>query len=146
MPGRTVTVRESGHLARTIGVGPHRLTGDEPGPMGTDTGPTPVQLLLAGLGACTSMTVRLYAEGKGWPVTDIKVDVRMAHGARPLGQILKDVEIISDLNAEQISRLATIAEHCPLQRMLSASVPVHTRTTARRPSEPSPDAAQEPST
>ncbi|MEU1601030.1 OsmC family protein [Streptomyces sp. NPDC005708] len=141
MPGRTVTVRESGHLARTIGVGPHRLTGDEPDPIGTDTGPTPVQLLLAGLGACTSMTVRLYAERKGWPLAGIKVDVRMAHGIRPLGQILKDVEIIGDLNAEQISRLATIAEHCPIQRMLSASVPVHTRTTARRPAAPSPGAA-----
>ncbi|MGW9032478.1 OsmC family protein [Streptomyces sp. NPDC055722] len=127
-------------MARTIGVGPHRLTGDEPDPIGTDTGPTPVQLLLAGLGACTSMTVRLYAERKGWPLASIKVDVRVAHGIRPLGQILKDVEIIGDLNAEQISRLATIAEHCPIQRMLSASVPVH-RTTARRPAAPSPGAA-----
>jgi putative redox protein len=87
------------------------------------------------------MTVRLYAERKGWPLAGINVDVRMAHGARPLGQILKDIEIIGDLNAEQISRLATIAEHCPIQRMLSASVPVRTRTTARRPSKPSPDAA-----
>ncbi|MER7692788.1 OsmC family protein [Streptomyces sp. NPDC097610] len=141
MPGRTVTVRESGRLARTIGVGPHRLTGDEPDPIGTDTGPTAVQLLLAGLGACTSMTVRPYAGRKGWPPAGIKVDARMAHGTRPLGQILKEVEIIGDLNAERISRPATIAEHCPLQHMLSASVPVHTLTPARRPAAPSPGTA-----
>ncbi|MEU1415223.1 OsmC family protein [Streptomyces sp. NPDC046994] len=84
-------------------------------------------------GACTSMTVRLYAERKGWPLAGIKVDVRTAHGIRPFGQILKDVEIIGDLNAEQISRLATIAGRCPIQCMLNASAPVYTRTASRRP-------------
>ncbi|MGW1044275.1 OsmC family protein [Streptomyces sp. NPDC002547] len=136
MPGRTVTVRKSGHLARTIEVGPHRLTGDEPDPIGT----TPVSAAHGRPRRVYLDDGGLYAERKGWPLTDVKVDVRAAHGIRPLGQILKDVEIIGDLNAEQISRLATVAEHCPIQRMLSASVPVHTRTTARCLAAPSPGA------
>ncbi|MGX1549320.1 OsmC family protein [Streptomyces adustus] len=137
MPGRTVTVRESGPYARTIGVGPHRLSADEPEPIGTDAGPTPVELLLGALGACTSMTVRMYAERKGWDLTHVDVTLRMDSRNGPHKRIVKDVEICGDLDGEQISRLATIAEHCPVQRMLGDSVHVDTRAVAR----PGPTAA-----
>ncbi|MET8241900.1 OsmC family protein [Streptomyces sp. NPDC005078] len=137
MPGRAVTVRESGPYARTIDVGPHRLSADEPAPIGTDLGPTPVELLLSALGACTSMTVRMYAERKGWELTGVDVNLRMDYRNGPRGRIVKDVEIRGNLDGEQINRLATIAEHCPVQRMLGDSVYVDTRTVAR----PSPTAA-----
>ncbi|MEU6707779.1 OsmC family protein [Streptomyces wuyuanensis] len=136
MPGRSVTVHENGRHARTVDVGPHRLTADEPEPIGTDLGPTPVELLVAGLGTCTSMTVRMYAERKGWVLTGVDVSARMDRGYGPRGQIVKDVELSGDLDGEQISRLATIAEHCPVQRMLGDSVHVHTRVTVRPPVSP----------
>ncbi|MFF3689611.1 hypothetical protein [Streptomyces sp. NPDC002187] len=77
MSGRTVSVRESGRPARTIDIGPHRLLADEPDPIGIDTGPTLLELL-AGLGAYTSMTVRMYAQRKGRYLTGIEVSARMA--------------------------------------------------------------------
>ncbi|MFF4346019.1 OsmC family protein [Streptomyces sp. NPDC001530] len=131
MSARTVRVRENGRLARAIDIGPHRLLSDEPVPFSTDTGPTPVELLLAGLGACTSMTVRMYAERKGWELTGIEVSARTERRVGSHEQIVKDVEITGDLDAEQIDRLADIAERCPVQRMLGDSVDVHTRFTAR---------------
>ncbi|WP_328436416.1 OsmC family protein [Streptomyces sp. NBC_00444] len=62
MNARTVSVGEGRRLARSIGVGPHTLTADEPRPISTDIGPTPGELLLAALGSCTSMTVRAFAD------------------------------------------------------------------------------------
>ncbi|WP_327424958.1 OsmC family protein [Streptomyces sp. NBC_01230] len=131
MSARAVTVRESGPYARTIDVGPHHLSADEPAPIGTDLGPTPVELLLSALGACTSMTVRMYAQRKGWELTAVDVKLRMDYRNGPRRRIVKDVEIFGDLDGQQIDRLATIAEHCPVQRMLSDSVHVDTRTVAR---------------
>ncbi|MFD7406745.1 OsmC family protein [Streptomyces sp. NPDC059866] len=131
MPGHTVTVSESGPYTRTVDVGPHRLIADEPEPIGSDLGPTPVELLLAALGACTSMTVRMYAERKGWDLSGVAVSARMNYRNGPRGQIVKRVEISGDLDGEQINRLATIAEHCPVQRMLGDCVHVDTRIVAR---------------
>src|SRR3546814_13342324 len=75
-----VTVREAGtgRLAQEIRIGRHRLLADEPESVGgTDAGPTPYGYLLAGLGACTAMTLRLYADRKQWPLAG--VSVRLAH-------------------------------------------------------------------
>ena len=74
----TVTVTEagSGTYTQQITLGHHRLFADEPRPIGDDAGPTPYDLLLAGLGACTSMTVRMYADRKGWPLDRVRVTLR----------------------------------------------------------------------
>lgn len=73
-----VTVAEAGtgRYAQRVAVGHHVLTADEPPPTGDDTGPSPYDFLLAGLGACTSMTVRMYAERKGWPLDHVEVALR----------------------------------------------------------------------
>ena len=63
-----VTETGAGGYTRQIAAGRHRLVADEPSPVGDDTGPTPYDLVLAGLGACTSMTVRMYADRKRWPL------------------------------------------------------------------------------
>lgn len=78
-PETVVRVAEShaGRFTQLITVGGHLLAADEPRPIGDDTGPSPYDLLLAALGACTSMTVRMYADRKGWPLTH--VDVQMRH-------------------------------------------------------------------
>jgi putative redox protein len=74
----TVSVTEAGTGTYTqqITAGHHRLVTDEPQPIGDDTGPTPYDLLLAALGACTSMTVRMYANRKGWPLKQVRVKLR----------------------------------------------------------------------
>src|ERR1044072_1561618 len=75
-PTQVIVSSESG-LAQEISAGKHRLRADEPAPVGTETGPSPYELLLAALGACTSMTLRLYAERKQWDLR--RVTVRLQH-------------------------------------------------------------------
>src|SRR5262247_2063331 len=78
MPGPfQVVVSSEAGLAQDISSGKHRWRADEPSPFGTDTGPSPYELLLAALGACTSMTLRLYAQRKQWDLR--RVIVRLQH-------------------------------------------------------------------
>src|SRR5438309_11913816 len=74
---RQVVVSSEAGLAQEIVSGNHRWLADEPAPFGTDAGPSPYELLLSGLGACTSMTLRLYAQRKGWDLR--RVTVRLRH-------------------------------------------------------------------
>ena len=69
----TVTETSAGGYTQQIAAGHHRLVADEPRPIGDDAGPTPYDLQLGGLGACTSMTVRTYADRKRWPLERIRV-------------------------------------------------------------------------
>ena len=132
----TVRVRGSGGLAQEIEIGAHRLRADEPiSAGGTDTGPTPYQLLLAALGSCISMTVALYARRKGWPLEG--VEVRLGHEKIHatdcaecethegfLDRITKRITLHGPLDAEQRQRLSDIAERCPVQRTIQREVVV----------------------
>jgi len=120
-------------------VGPHRLRADEPPDVGgNDEGPNPYELLLAALGTCTGMTVRLYAERKQWPLKG--VEVRLAHSRihaedcaeceTKQGMLDRfDAEIIftGDLSDEQKHRLMEIAEKCPVHRTLISEIQIRTR-------------------
>jgi putative redox protein len=138
----TVTVTESGSGTYTqqITAGRHRLVADEPRPTGDDAGPTPYDLLLAGLGACTSMTVRMYADRKGWPLEQVRVTLRHSRiHAEDCAQcetergwidhIDRDVELTGDLDDTQRQRLMHIAERCPVHQTLTSEV--HITTSAR---------------
>ncbi len=128
-----VVVREIGKgPAQEIRAGRHSLRADEPvGSGGGDTGPDPYALLLSALGACTSMTIRMYADRKAWPLTG--VTVRLAQErvyARDcaecetkddsrIDRITREIELAGALSEEQKKRLVEIAERCPVHRTLA---------------------------
>jgi putative redox protein len=138
---RNVVVRETrnGKLQQAISVGPHRMLADEPvAAGGDDTGPGPYDFVLAGLGACTSMTMRLYAERKALPLE--RVTVTLEHNkihaedcaecetrAGMLDQIDLVIGMEGALDAEQRKRLMEIADKCPVHRTLTSEIRIVTR-------------------
>jgi putative redox protein len=135
-PGEGVRVEESGSkLRQSIRVGKHELVADEPvAKGGHDEGPTPYELLLAGLGACTSMTLRMYADHKQWPLEHVAVRLRhskvVAESKKgKIDRIERDLELRGDLTEEQRTRLAEIANRCPVHRTLHGEKETVTRLT-----------------
>ncbi len=135
-----VTVRGyAAGFAQEIAVGRHRLASDEPvAAGGTNSGPTPYDLLLAALGSCTSMTVSLYARRKRWPLESVTVRLRHSrvHAIDCEECETKDghidridvaIEVTGDLSEEQRRRLVEIAEKCPVHRTLKSEVSIRTR-------------------
>jgi len=138
-PG-VVLVRETrrGTFQQDILAGTHRLVADEPVTAGgLDSGPGPYDLLLAALGACTSMTLRLYAERKGLPLT--RVEVKLRHGRihaadcaecetkeGMLDRIECAITLEGDLDASQRARLMEIADKCPVHRTLTSEIDIRT--------------------
>ncbi|HSO06085.1 MAG TPA: OsmC family protein, partial [Pelomicrobium sp.] len=140
-PEGGVRVEEAGTgpYANFIHAGRHRLRADEPSSLGgADTGPSPYQLLLASLGACTSMTLRMYAERKGWPLTRVAVDLAHAkvHAEDcaecesrdgKVDRIERRVHLEGALDADQRARLLEIADRCPVHRTLHGEISIPTR-------------------
>ena len=138
MASVTVSGAASG-FAQEIETGRHRLLADEPvAAAGTDTGPSPYELLLAALGSCTSMTVAMYARRKQWPLE--RVVVRLQHSRihaedcaecetkeGMLDRIDREVDLIGPLSAEQRARLLEIANRCPVHRTLTSEIDIRTR-------------------
>src|SRR5712691_268177 len=130
---------EGGTFAQQIAAGRHRLKGDEPDSAGgTDTGPSPYDFLLAALGACTSMTVGMYARRKGWPLEEVTVHLRHSkiHASDcaecetkegMLDRIERDIHFAGSLTTEQRSKLLEIANKCPVHRTLTSEIVVKTR-------------------
>jgi uncharacterized OsmC-like protein/alpha/beta superfamily hydrolase len=135
----SVVVAENGigPLGQAITAGRHVLTADEPVPIGAGGGPSPYDLLLAALGACTSMTVRMYANRKKWPLERVTVRLRHSriHAADCadcetrvglLDRIDRTVKLEGDLDDEQRQRLLEIADKCPVHRTLGSEIDVRT--------------------
>ena len=124
---RDVIVRSDGtKLGQDITVGELHLRADhEPADGGADTGPGPHELLLSALGACTSMTLRLYAERKGWPLRSVQVTLS---GGPADGKyaITRKIHLDGDLDAEQRERLLGLADKCPVHRTLTGEVVIQT--------------------
>ncbi len=115
-------------FAQEIRTGAHRLAADEPASSGgTDTGPSPNQLLLSALGACTSMTVSMYARRKGWPLESVTVRLRHAKVDAHVERIQREIVLTGKLDAEQRARILDIANKCPVHRTLTAKIEIDTR-------------------
>ena len=138
---RNVVVRETRNskFQQTVTIGPHRMLADEPvAAGGEDTGPGPYDFLLAGLGACTSMTMRLYAERKTLPLERVTVTLKHSkiHAedcaecetkAGMLDQIERVIAMEGNLDAEQRKKLMEIADKCPVHRTLTSEIRIVTQ-------------------
>jgi putative redox protein len=140
MPEGDVVVRGAADgFVQEITAGSHRLHSDEPAAVGgTDTGPTPYDLLLAALGSCTSMTVAIYARRKQWPLNTVTVRLRHSrvhaqdcaacetHEAR-LTVLDCEIELDGALDETQRARLLAIAKRCPVHLTLASRIELNTR-------------------
>jgi putative redox protein len=110
-----------------IEVSGHQLSGDEPERNGgKNTGPAPYDFLLAGLGACTAITLRMYADRKQWPLESVDVALHIAPSAEGPLAIKRELSFSGALDAEQTARLAEIAEKTPVTLTLKAGLPITT--------------------
>lgn len=148
--GVVVSTGEGGFRTEIV-AGGHGLVADEPESVGgTDTGPSPYDLLTAALGACTSMTLRTYADRKGWPLEEARVRLRhqKTHAEDRdrcetervrLDEIEREVELAGSLSAQQRERLIEIAERCPVGRTLEGGVRIVTCGAEAKAREVAPD-------
>jgi putative redox protein len=124
---REVQVRTaSGKFGQKIQIGPHTLASDEPQDgSGDDSGPAPHELLVAALGSCTSMTVKLYADRKEWPLEAVHV---VLNGRHEEGGFLieRTLHVAGALTGEQKARLVAIAEKCPVAKTLKGTIRIST--------------------
>lgn len=137
--GTVLVEGDAGGFLQTVVAGQHRFAADEPTTAGgSDSGPTPYDLLLAALGACTSMTLGMYARHKKWPLR--RVAVRLRHERvhakdcadceakeGQVDRIERELELFGDLDDTQRARLVEIAERCPVHRTLTGKIEVRTR-------------------
>ncbi len=102
----------------------HTWLADEPTELGgADQGPTPMRMLLGSLGACTAITLKMYAARKGWPLQDVQVRLSLHPGGTAGGQdIQRDITLQGDLDDEQRARLLQIANACPVHKLLTGEV------------------------
>ncbi len=112
--------------ATSIATGHHKLSADEGAELGgKDAGPAPYDLLVAALGACTVITLRMYAERKQWPVTAVHADVHFVRQDK-IESIDRTLRIEGNVDDEQKKRMADIAERTPVTLTLKRSLEIRT--------------------
>ncbi|MBC8048720.1 MAG: alpha/beta fold hydrolase [Chitinophagales bacterium] len=140
----TVTETRRGKFQQEVRVGAHRFIADEPASAGgNDTGPTPYDLLAAALGACTAMTLRVYAEFKNLPLDRVQVNVRhnkdhmadckhcMDETAARIDHFERSIAMEGDLTDEARAKLLAIADRCPVHRTLEKGAKISTKAGSK---------------
>jgi len=125
-PGEVFVRELGGAYANEVITHHHRMVIDEPVPKGgKDKGPKPSELLLAALGGCVSMTLRMYAEHKGLPVEEISVLLKRDPPEKDKpARIHVDITVSGDLDEPQLKRMRAIAKRCPIHRTLTGDVEI----------------------
>ncbi|MDA0256283.1 MAG: OsmC family protein [Chloroflexi bacterium] len=135
MAARVVGRSVGASFTTQLVTGRHSVIADEPRPVGEDLGPSPYELLLAALGACTSMTLLLYARRKEWPLTEVQVELSHDRvytddcesceedGTR-IERVTRRIHLEGPLSEEQRERLAEIARRCPVHKSLEAAISI----------------------
>jgi putative redox protein len=138
-PAHVIVHGTAAGFAQEVEIDSHELYADEPVSYGgTDTGPTPYDLLLAALGSCTSMTIGFYARKRRWPLENINVSLRHSkiHATDcedcetkegKIDRIELDIQLTGSLTAEQRAKLMEIAERCPVHQTLTSEINIKTR-------------------
>ena len=140
---RTITVRggPSG-LRQVVSIGPHQFLGDEGRDVGSgDAGPDPYELLLAALGTCTNMTLRMYADRKGWPLEEVHTVLSYSksyaadcehceRSSAMVDRIKRKICFRGELSEERRKRLLEIADRCPVHRTLTSKIEIYTELEA----------------
>lgn len=133
--GRWVTARVGASGYRTVlEARTHSFVSDEPLALkGSDAGPTPYEYLLGAVASCTAITLRMYADRKGWPLESATVALRQARSHEPdckqcevddvgIARIERQIELTGSLSAEQRQRLVQIADRCPVKQTLERGI------------------------
>lgn len=122
---RTLTASLGAGYQTSLTARTHTFAADEPVDAGgTDTAPSPYDLLMGSLAACTAITLRMYAMRKAWPLED--VDVQVGLTMTPAPSITRHIIVTGSLDDVQRARLLEIANACPVSKMLDKGVPTQT--------------------
>lgn len=133
----SITARSLNHYQVEIQAGTHTFLSDEPVGIGEDTGPSPFNLLLGGLASCTIITLKMYAQRKGWPLEGIQMTVdlnstetRTPDGIKKRSSVIETRFVFSgSLTPEQTARLEEIANRCPVHRTLTGDIQILSSVT-----------------
>ncbi len=122
----TVSETGAGKFAQRVEAGRHVLAADEPAEVGgTDSGLSPIQFMLASLGSCTSMTLRVYAAHKNWALGAVRVEVShervKGETGAPYDRFDRVIHVEGALTEEERAKLVEIAGKCPMHKLLMAS-------------------------
>lgn len=106
----------------------HEIIADEPKNVGGENlGMMPTELLIAALAACTSATLRMYADRKEWPLEDVNTDIKLIENKYEDARIIRTIEMTGDLDEKQRDRLLQIANKCPVHKMLKNGLDIETK-------------------
>jgi putative redox protein len=126
----SATVDGDAGYAQKVTTAGHEMTADEPVRRGgTDTGPSPFELMLASLGACTAITFRMYAERKQWNLGGVQVKLRLLKDGESQ-RIERTIHLSGALDAEQQTKLLEIADKTPVTKALAPGIPIQTTLEA----------------
>ncbi|WP_108978177.1 OsmC family protein [Leptospira ryugenii] len=130
IPNDVVAIIREAQYRTDITLGDHSLIADEPTDQnGSNLGPTPYQLLAASLAACTSITLRMYADRKKLPLTSVEVHVNLEKPAADQTKFVRNIQLIGELKPEEKERLLQVANACPIHKILSGKIEIQSALT-----------------